>query len=63
VDKRLTRYGQTIGYIAEGVGSDGQRRVLDKNHRTVGWISDRGTWDLNHRRLADFPDPGLLLGE
>jgi len=61
MEQRLTRHGSTIGYLADGVGSDGRRRVLDRNHRLVGWISDRGTWDQHQRKLADWPDAGLLL--
>ena len=61
MEQRLTRYGTTIGYLAEGTGSDGEQRVLDANRRTVGYLSKHGTFDVNRRRLADFPDAGLLL--
>lgn len=61
METRLTRYGQTVGYLAEGRGSDNEQRVLDAGHRTVGYINDHGTFDLNRRRVADYPDPGLLL--
>ena len=62
MEERLTRFGITIGYLSSSTSSDG-RCVLDAQHRFVGWISDQGTWDANRRRLADFPDAGLLLGQ
>ena len=61
MEQRLTRYGQTLGFISESRGSDGERRVMDTHYRTVGYITDRGTFDTLRRRVADFPDPGLLL--
>lgn len=60
--QRLTAYGETIGYIEDGVGSDGERRILDENYRTVGYINNHGTFDTSRRRIADYPDAGLLLG-
>jgi len=59
--ERLTRYGTTIGFVCEGVGSDGERRVLDAAGRTIGYLNRFGTFDLNRRRLADHPDAGLLI--
>jgi hypothetical protein len=53
--------GRTIGYIAEGTGSDGERRVLDANGRTVGYINRHGTYDINRRRICDLQQPGMLL--
>ncbi len=63
MEQRLTRNGDTIGYIADGGCSDNERRVLDANRRMVGYINDHGTFDPNRRRVADFPDAGLLLGK
>lgn len=53
--------GRTIAYLAEGRGSDNERRVLDASHRTVGYVNDHGTWDLGRRRLSYQQVPGLLL--
>ena len=62
-EQRITRYGETLGFIADGTGSDGEKRILDENRQTIGYTNQHGTFDANRRRVSDAPDAGFLLAD
>jgi hypothetical protein len=57
----LTKWGETIGYLVDRY-VNGRQAVEDRHHNLVGYIADDGTWDASWHRVADYGDPGLLLG-
>jgi hypothetical protein len=60
--QRLTNEGgTTIGYIEDDRMSGDRTRVLDRNYRTVGWLTPRGTFNVHEQHLSTAKLPGLLL--
>lgn len=60
-EERITQYGETIGFYADGEGSDGERRILDANRQTIGYVNEHGTFDMSRKQVSSHPDAGLLI--
>ena len=58
LERLVGNYGETIGYLDRR----GDRTwVKDRCFRTLGWVSDRGTFTDTGVRKAQSPLPYLLL--